>query len=777
MDFKIITYILVGVIALLVITITIISRRNKKLLLQQETDQITLQETQAALEQTQLDASQAKDVFLANISHETLTPMNAIIGLSHVLLQSSLNETQKRDIEKINHSAEKLLAVTNDMLDISQLKADKLTIETDIVDMATFIAGIKQQLDAQAIQKGLDLIFDTAIDLPFSFRADALHLSQVMVNLLNNAIKFTKEGYVALEITSDETHLHFKVSDSGIGLKKEQLSTLFTDFNQADNKANRAYEGSGLGLIISKELVSRMGGDLTIESVYRQGSTFSFSLPLVDATVFDQLQLETFKTAFEKKKILIFESKPKSSDFIERTLTSLDIYVKVVKTEMELQALLNEQHYDVLFLNLRILRVLQKPDILTTRCNYIISLENEPSEQTNQVIRIDARLIKPFSSLLLLQSLYDVLTQVTQEEDEVTTTCTINDIRALSGANILLAEDNEGNAMVVEGLLNGSGINLTVVPDGQKAVEAVIANPQTYDLILMDINMPIMDGYAATSMIREYPHLAHIPIVAMTANITKSDVSKSKKIGMQEHLNKPVDTHKFYYTLKHFIHAKTDTSGTTAPDVKGEGNLYDLSSLVRLGIDIEDGLLRLNGNEEIYFSILKKFAHMFIDFEKEFARAFATKDYDKGRELAHNLKGVAGNIGAKEVFRLAMNLEESFKEQGNDFALHYENLTPVLRPMLQGIDLLKELKPQQAPVLSTQELVALLRTIYVAAKSRKIVEIKNAYQSLEYYDWPEIYHPYSKILHDSVKGYKFDETRKAIEEIMKTIKTNYGATT
>ena len=772
------TYIftLVALIIFALILYIVWLRRNiQKQLLQIKERKEEVTSLQMTMENNAIEASATKDIFLTNISHETLTPMNAIMGLSHVLLQSNLNPSQRRDVDKIKHSAQKLLSVTNNMLDITQLKADKLAIHTDAMNLDTLLSEIKDQVATQAAKKGLDLVFEIGLDLPSSFQADALHLSQILVHLLDNAIKFTKNGHVTLKIArhkAEETSaLKFSVTDTGIGLTKEQINSLFKAFNQADNNTNRAYDGSGLGLAIAKELTQKMGATLRVDSTYKKGSTFHFSLALKNATTPDTKNLKQHKEHLIKRKVLLFESKANSSEMIQQTLQACDVQLKVVNTEMELQAILNEQRYEIILINLRILRVLQKPDILNKRCDYVLSLENCSDEAVNHKVHVDKRLIKPFTSRTLIQQLFEVLTHITVKEAR-STKSTIHDIRVLNGSHILLAEDNEGNAMVVEGLLKGSGITLTTVENGQKAVETIIDNPTTFDLILMDINMPIMDGYAATSMIREYPHLAHIPIVAMTANITKSDVSKSKKIGMQEHLNKPVDTHKFYHTLRKLMTPK-EAIDVVSP-TQNEDSGYDFKPLVDVGIDIEDGLLRLNGNDEIYLNILKKFAEMFENFEQECMECFNDKAFKKGQELAHNLKGVAGNIGAKEVYRLAANLELSFKTKGEDFVINFGNLIPALLPMIDTIKALDEILHTPDKKLEGSEVIVILKEIYMASKNRKVVAVKSAYKALESYPWPQHYLPHTQELSKAINSYNFEHIRISIEEIMKLIKQTKG---
>jgi len=725
------------------------------------------------------ESDHAKDIFLANISHETRTPMNAIIGLSHILLQSPLDEAQKRDVEKVKHSAEKLLAVTNDMLDISQIKADKLEIESSSIEMNTFVSSLAHIVDQSAIEKGLDLIFDTAVDLPESFKGDALHISQVLVNLLNNAIKFTKEGEVSLSITrhngAEGEELKFSVSDTGIGLTQEQIGKLFQAFDQVDNNTNRQYEGSGLGLAISKELVGRMGGTLIVESTYKKGSTFSFTLPLINPVEPNESVIKRYKRLISRREILIFVLNTKTANLLKEKLSHYDAIVRIINTEKELQALLREDIYDALVISPKILKVLQDPSLIKKRCDHLIFLENTANEAHESDIEIKARLLKPFSTMTLLQTMHDVFTHTITSNPLKSQNFTIDDIAVLKGAKILLAEDNEGNAMVVQGLLKGSGVILIVVENGQKAVEAIFDKGNNFDLVLMDINMPVMDGYAATSMVREYEHLDTLPIIAMTANITESDVNKSKQLGMQAHLSKPIDTSKFYKTLLQFITAKTTVSiadKAVKPEVSNRDELTVLSSL---GVNIDDGLMRLNGNVTTYKGILKRFAEMFRDVDKEFTQFYNNIKLDKGRDLAHNLKGVSGNIGAKEIYRLATDIEACFKGKSVDFSLEVKELALRLKPIIEAIDALEdEEESQEKRAINTNEVVALLKEIYISAKKRKAIEVKKSFEALSQYEWPSTYKANLKALESNIKAYKFDMVRTEIEKIMQQIKASNG---
>ena len=727
-----------------------------------------------------IEAERTKDTFLANISHETRTPMNAIIGLSHVLLQSDLSHAQRTNVAKIKRSAEHLLSITNDILDFSKIEAGKLEINTTDFNSSEFFSNLADMMSVNAVEKKLDLIFDISKDVPYTLIGDPLRISQVLINLLNNAIKFTDKGEIILRVAAGAAEngilpITFEVKDTGIGLSEEQISRLFHSFDQADNRISRKYGGTGLGLAISKELVKKMGGELEVKSTFREGSTFYFTLPLETSEPASKAENKHIKRLLLNKSILILEKNPHAAKILADILSYNMALPKTIHSVEALNSQLNLMHYDAVLIDSRYLPDIKDTQLLYKKCDAIVLLKYEIlSDPADTRIRVDSTITKPFAYHSVLCSMSDIFSKSITVHDVNQPQTTFDDILVLKGSKILLAEDNEGNVMVVEGLLEGSGIEIKTVPNGQKAVEAIFNKPDEYELVLMDINMPVMDGYVATSIIREYQKYDNIPIISMSANITESDIDKSKSYGMQAHLNKPIDVEAFYKTLLQFISPKVDREGVGQTESMTPVQKAESASLASLDIDTEDGLARLNGNLKAYQNILYKFADLFENVTSEFTALVNTHAFDKGRSLAHNLKGLAGNIGAKEIYELAKELEEAFAEHEGEFKALIGAVDIRLIPLVQAIRSLKtaeEVTPEIDKAHITPETMSrLLNELYVNARKKKALNVKKVCKEIEGFRWPSEHQKSIHAILTAAQGYQFNTICKEIESMVPEIK-------
>jgi len=727
-----------------------------------------------------IEAERTKDTFLANISHETRTPMNAIIGLSHVLLQSDLSHAQRTNVAKIKRSAEHLLSITNDILDFSKIEAGKLEINTTDFNSSEFFSNLADMMSVNAVEKKLDLIFDISKDVPYTLIGDPLRISQVLINLLNNAIKFTDKGEIILRVAAGAAEngilpITFEVKDTGIGLSEEQISRLFHSFDQADNRISRKYGGTGLGLAISKELVKKMGGELEVKSTFREGSTFYFTLPLETSEPASKAENKHIKRLLLNKSILILEKNPHAAKILADILSYNMALPKTIHSVEALNSQLNLMHYDAVLIDSRYLPDIKDTQLLYKKCDAIVLLKYEIlSDPADTRIRVDSTITKPFAYHSVLCSMSDIFSKSITVHDVNQPQTTFDDILVLKGSKILLAEDNEGNVMVVEGLLEGSGIEIKTVPNGQKAVEAIFNKPDEYELVLMDINMPVMDGYVATSIIREYQKYDNIPIISMSANITESDIDKSKSYGMQAHLNKPIDVEAFYKTLLQFISPKVDREGVGQTESMTPVQKAESASLASLDIDTEDGLARLNGNLKAYQNILYKFADLFENVTSEFTALVNTHAFDKGRSLAHNLKGLAGNIGAKEIYELAKELEEAFAEHEGEFKALIGAVDIRLTPLVQAIRSLKtaeEVTPEIDKAHITPETMSrLLNELYLNARKKKALNVKKVCKEIEGFRWPSEHQKSIHAILTAAQGYQFNTICKEIESMVPEIK-------
>jgi len=495
------------------------------------------------------EATKAKSDFLANMSHEIRTPMNAIIGMSHLALQTPLDKKQKSYIERVHRAGENLLGIINDILDFSKIEAGKMSVEAidfrleDVMDHLSNLIGFK------AADKGIELLFKIAPDLPTTLVGDPLRLGQILINLGNNAIKFTDKGEIVVGAelvnqTQTQAELHFWVQDSGIGMTPEQCGKMFQSFSQADASTTRKYGGTGLGLAISKNLVEMMHGRIWVESEYGKGSTFHFHI---------RLGIE------------------------------------------------------------------HKADAIETR------MEEKQTDYANAM-------------------------------------------SALRGTRVLLAEDNEMNQELAIELLGQAGMEVVLARNGQEAVELFNQHPG-FDGILMDCQMPVMDGFTATRTIRAQPNGKDIPIIAMTANAMVDDRERVIEAGMVDHIAKPLNIGKMFATIAKWIKpaasAKVDAGGTAVVPVAEAAKPGSGLPLLP-GIDTQAGLSTCGGNEALYLRMLGKFCDSQGKFAELFAAAKSEADPGATTRAAHTLKGTAGNIGARALQAAAGELEHACQEKAAD---------------------------------------------------------------------------------------------------------------
>lgn len=720
-------------------------------------------------------AVRTKETFLANISHETRTPMNAIIGLSHILLQSNLSDEQKSNLFKIKRSAEHLLSITNDILDYSKLEAGKLTLESIAIDSNNFFNNISDIITPTAVEKELDLIFDIAPDIPECWRGDPLRLSQILLNLLNNAVKFTQRGQVVLRVIPIEHEgteaLRFEVRDTGIGMTEEQLALLFKAFTQADSSISRTFGGTGLGLSISSELAAMMGSSIHVESRYGEGSVFSFVFPLRRDTKPEEKHDRLSKRLMEGKSILIADQSGTNAKVLASVVSHLHAHPKIAETPKQLLRLLEWERYDALCIDSRMIAEVDKA-FLKKHCDAVVVLLYDilPGSAA-KLLAPDAVLQKPFTPLTVQSSMTEIFGKTIVKNKVRKKHVGFEDILVLKGSRILLAEDNEGNVMVIEGLLEGSGIRLHSVPNGQKAVEAVMKTDVPYDLLLMDINMPVMDGFAATSILREYQKYDNLPIIAMTANITESDMNKTKSFGMQDFIGKPVDVEQFYTMLLKYIKTKAapgdvmplkiDRPDTEASPAPGTFTLP--------GVDTAEGLSRVNGNQEAYLKILKKYAELFADIPARLRKAVSEHAYDEGIAIAHNLKGLSGNIGAMEIYELASVIEAGFRTGERVIDKRIDMLAEKLHPLLHAIEthIRENVREQTAKeTITPASLSGMLESLRESAVRKKALDIKQGCSALKTYRLPEEQHPLFEQLFASAEHYQYQQVIGHIDAIL-----------
>ncbi len=668
------------------------------------------------------EASRAKSDFLANMSHEIRTPMNAILGMTHLALGSGLDRRQRRYVERIDAAAQALLRLINDILDFSKIEAGKLDIEQAPFRLGDVLQSLADLLGGKAQEKGLELLFRVPPDLASAtFLGDALRLNQILVNLVGNAIKFTDRGDILVGVErrqceGERVRLAFTVADTGIGMEAEVQSRLFQPFEQADSSTTRRYGGTGLGLAICKRLVDLMDGRIGVESRLGQGSTFRFEIAL--ATTQDEPGPATPPlTDLAGKRILVVDDNPNARDILNGQLESLGFTAHAVQNGARaLTALQVAQEeggpYDAVLVDWRMpgihgletARLIRSDELLRPppKILLVVGQGGETCVEQHTDITLDGFLNKPVNTSALFDGLMEAFHGPLPEARRARPRGTALPGH-LDGIRVLLVEDNPVNQDVAGEILRQAGLTVDVAGNGREALDRLDAQP--YDAVLMDVQMPVMDGFEATRRLRADPRFPRLPVIAMTASVLPEDQARCKAAGMNDFLAKPVDVTALFATLARWVEGLPTRGAVPA----GPADPGDLASLP--GLDAAAGLRRTGGDRARYLALLDKFrthhGHSLTAIREQLARP----DPQAARQLLHTLKGVAGNLGAQAIAEAAQATQDALEGPPQAQASALAHLDARLRELLDTLPPLlarAQPAPPSPPGSATSDLTPLL---------------------------------------------------------------------
>ncbi|MBF0155730.1 MAG: response regulator [Magnetococcales bacterium] len=675
-------------------------------------------------------ANAAKSEFLANMSHEIRTPMNTIIGLGYLLLQGELPPVVRDHLEKVQTAAHALLQLIDEILDFSKIEAGRLELERTDFDLDQVLENVSAIVAFKGEEKGVEVIFDTPPELPRLLIGDPLRLTQSLLNLGSNAMKFTRAGEVlfrtrlAEQRQKNEVMLRFEVRDTGIGLSEEERSRLFRPFVQADSSITRKHGGTGLGLTITKRLVEMMGGEISVKSVPGEGSSFSFT------ALFGLQKHEKSKPLapvqhWRGTRALVVDDNETSRELMRGLLEEFALQCTTVASGLEaLRELRRAQDegktpYRLVLLDWRMpgmdgletaSRIKGDPD-LPNPLTIIMVTAFGREEVMRQAASLDGFLLKPVTPSVLLNTILDAFGL--SEAPSTPTHPALDpsdweETRArVGGARVLVVEDHDINWLVARELLSMAGVVASRAEDGRQALILLDREPTGFDAVFMDLQMPNLDGLEATRLLRQRWGAEQLPVIAMTAHALASERERCLANGMDDYMTKPIDPHLFQKLLRRWLtKGKTDTAHqgdrATAPAASPFPTTLpglDVAEAPAFpatlpGLDVAEALDRLGGNHELLVQLVDGFSKRHLPAAEQCRKLIESENMEEAFRLAHGLKGSSGNISANAVYAIAGKLEQACRNGEIETALQLTiELEQAMLPVEMAAHRLREIFP------------------------------------------------------------------------------------